>query len=663
MPDLHALVQRMIEGGESEDDIANVIRHFSAAPSRPVSAEDFAPPQPDGSALGRFVSNAAEMLNPITMITGTAHALAHPVDTAKALIGAQVGEAQKAADAAREGRLSETLGHGAAALLPLVGPLAAHAGEQIGSGDIAGGLGTTAGLLAPAALGAFAHAAPEAGLTVKPILPVADADALAFAERNAIPVDAATATSNKFVKAAQHLSDRSLAGSVVANRAGAAQAERLATIGEQLAAKAHPTPMSAAAAGDLARGAVGEVVGTQNRLAGDAYDTLRALEAASQTDFAGEVPAQLPPDRVGHFTLPKPKATLSDDQLDAFLAKHGGTNTAPQDWRAAPINTPLPAKPLVPMVVDIGPVQEAIKPLADQLAAKKAVVGSLMGHEATAAAKIDALLNGPQHVPLSVADSALSDLKAITRTPKGGLRTPGQAKAAAVVDQLHQAVGRTAQAAGPEATAALEAGRTATKAKYAAADVLKFLSGPNNTKSGATAFRGLTQTGDTAANRLRDVLTQAPQTKPVIARAVLDGLIAHPTAGAAKTWADWNKLGARTKALLFTPEHTKDLNDFFKLRKLIAENPNPSGTAHTALSLAQGGLLLAEPVSGASVQLGSGTLSALLHSPRAVKLLTKGFTIPLADKAASAAWLAALSKAVGDATNPTGFQTATGPAR
>jgi flagellar biosynthesis chaperone FliJ len=40
-------------------------------------------------------------------------------------------------------------GHGLATVLPAIGPAAANAGEMIGSGDIAGGLGAAAGVLAP----------------------------------------------------------------------------------------------------------------------------------------------------------------------------------------------------------------------------------------------------------------------------------------------------------------------------------------------------------------------------------------------------------------------------------------------------------------------------------------------------------------------------------
>lgn len=74
------------------------------------------------------------------------------------LAAPQVEEYKKAQALAKErgykdGRAAladpEIAGHFAATFTPFVGPMAAHAGEQFGSGDVAGGLGTSAVLFAP----------------------------------------------------------------------------------------------------------------------------------------------------------------------------------------------------------------------------------------------------------------------------------------------------------------------------------------------------------------------------------------------------------------------------------------------------------------------------------------------------------------------------------
>lgn len=100
-------------------------------------------------ALERFMSGAWKNLNPVTAATGLYGAVRHPIDTGKAIGNAQYAELEKALNDLRSGHYSEMVGHGIAGALPIIGPAAAAAGERIGSGDVAGGLGESAGLLAP----------------------------------------------------------------------------------------------------------------------------------------------------------------------------------------------------------------------------------------------------------------------------------------------------------------------------------------------------------------------------------------------------------------------------------------------------------------------------------------------------------------------------------
>ncbi len=106
-------------------------------------------PAVEGGAVGRFLSNAGEMLNPVSMVKGAYGAVMHPIDTASNIISAQTAEGRTAADAFQQGDYGRAIGHGLAAVTPLVGPVAAQAGEQMAAGDIAGGLGKAAGLVAP----------------------------------------------------------------------------------------------------------------------------------------------------------------------------------------------------------------------------------------------------------------------------------------------------------------------------------------------------------------------------------------------------------------------------------------------------------------------------------------------------------------------------------
>jgi hypothetical protein len=131
-----------------------------AAPDQPTPAA--APP----SALSRFASNFGEMLNPVTAIKGIAHAVANPVETGQAILQASGEQLGQAKDAFGRGDYMEAGGRTLAAI-PLIGPAAAAAGDQIASGDVAGGLGKGAGLLTGAAL--VGPAARAAGKVAKPV--------------------------------------------------------------------------------------------------------------------------------------------------------------------------------------------------------------------------------------------------------------------------------------------------------------------------------------------------------------------------------------------------------------------------------------------------------------------------------------------------------------
>jgi hypothetical protein len=60
--------------------------------------------------------------------------------------------------------------HALAGSVPFVGPAALHAGEQIGSGDVAGGLGSAAGVLAPLVAGKAAPALADVAGKAAPAL-------------------------------------------------------------------------------------------------------------------------------------------------------------------------------------------------------------------------------------------------------------------------------------------------------------------------------------------------------------------------------------------------------------------------------------------------------------------------------------------------------------
>lgn len=102
---------------------------------------------PSLESAGRFLTNAADAAI-VQPIKGIASAVAHPIDTVSGIAAASLDQVKQAKNAAAMGRYWEAGGHALGAL-PVIGPAAVQAGEQIASGDIAGGLGRAAGMLAP----------------------------------------------------------------------------------------------------------------------------------------------------------------------------------------------------------------------------------------------------------------------------------------------------------------------------------------------------------------------------------------------------------------------------------------------------------------------------------------------------------------------------------
>lgn len=298
--------------------------------------------------------------------------------------------------------------------------------------------------------------------------------------------------------------------------------------------------------------------------------------------------------------------------------------------------------------VDLRVAKESLTPLYQSLKRESELV-PLMGDKARALTALDRLLNGPDHAPLSTVDAALGELKTFARSDVPELRSAGQGAAAQAVKQLDEWVKLTAENAGPEAVAALEQGRAATVAKYQAAGVLETLS-----DEGVKTFQKLTARGDSAIGDLRRVAQQAPGELPKIGRAYLDQLLEKATADGGFAHGpvianEWQKLGAETKRLLFkTPGHVDELDKFFRLARMTAKNANPSGTAHAlaAASAVQGGSVIAvltgalDPITGVAALVGPPAVSKFLHSPAGVRILTKGFSVPLGSKAARTAWAA-----------------------
>ena len=209
---------------------------------------------------------------------------------------------------------------------------------------------------------------------------------------------------------------------------------------------------------------------------------------------------------------------------------------------------------------------------------------------------------------------------------------------------------------GAEGLQLLRDGRTATVAKYDAADVLMALEGKN--AEPVQAFNKLVWPKDAGIARLREVAKLAPEQMPRVGRAYIDALLNKATAEGgfsreASMLRDWQSLGPETKKILFKdPGKIRDLDNFFLLAKKAAETPNPSGTAKVNTFTAGLGYIAIDPTTAVPMLIGTGALSKLLHSPRAVAALSRGLDPKFNTGLGRAATAANILKVAGDQAKP-----------
>ena len=132
MDELQQVVQRMLDAGESEENIAAVIAGWeenTAAPNVFSQSGTQSAAQGVGGFLGRLKDVAKGV------IPGAIEAAKNPLQTLKNLHESQMQQFDKAGERFATGRTSEGIGHGVAGLIPFLGPAAATVGEGIGTGD------------------------------------------------------------------------------------------------------------------------------------------------------------------------------------------------------------------------------------------------------------------------------------------------------------------------------------------------------------------------------------------------------------------------------------------------------------------------------------------------------------------------------------------------
>lgn len=592
-----------------DNDLAAVRAEFEAdlRGVRQTGASAEAPPaRPSGLAEAASEFWKAQPVHPIDIAKGLYRTVTDLPGTVRDVLAAQQKPLDRAAESFQQGD------YGAAALdvlnyaVPVIGPQISdlqhryRAGEIGAGGLLGGGVGLGLQAVTPPKAANAGRLRAIHGITNPNVVERA---AVAFGQREGIPIDAATATGNPVVRGAQNLADRSLAGGLSGQRARAAQEAALAQTGQRLATRAHRTAVSPYQAGEAVQDAVEARIGRFSQDANVAYDTLRTIEADPKNTRNVRI---------------KVETTAAD-------------GTRKMDTVTVPMQLP----------VDLRTVKTQLRPVYDRMTRQMPVAQQRADPALHA---IKNILDSPDYMPASIIDVDLSAIKQLART-SGPTRNTSQGLAATAVKTLDLEVQRAVAQGGPDAVRALRDGRAATTSKYASADLLKRLR-----DEPTQVFQQATWANDAGLDRLRAIQREAPAEMAQVGRAYLDDLMNTATAEggfsrSASIQSKWAKLGPETKKLLFKHDaYIKDLDNFFMLAKKMQENPNPSGSGYTAALTGQGVLLLTEPVSGAALTLAGYGLSRLLHSRAGVQALTRGLTVPVGQKAAAASAFSTLAK-------------------
>lgn len=509
-----------------------------------------------------------------------------------------------------EGRIRKS-----AAMVPLLGPRIAQAQDLLGGGETARGLGamTDVGLQVATLRGPKGPTAKVFPALFKPRLNPAEADAVAAGlARDPRLIDTATASGSPFALKLQRATEATYAGSPTAERVAITRGEQMPAWADDLAAQAGPTATPLTAGKAIKEGVQARIDALHAR-ANRAYDRFRQIEAD---------PAHTQQVQTGSY----------------------------KDWNPTGDGTLVDVPIMSPMQlpVDLRTAKQSLRPLYDRLMRQLDVTKQ---QASPGLHVLRQVLDGPDFAAASQVEIDLGTIKSLARTTEaGGMKTASQGIASKGVQALSDAVDAAILPAGPDARRALDAGRAATRAKHAALDILDPLVAGKG--EDVAAYRQLVQAKDASLGFLQDVQKLAPNEIPKVARATLEDIFMPSRAAGGWTratgaFAKWQSLGPETKQLLFGAAHTKALDDFFLLGKMLERTPNASGTALTLSGV--GSLLEAvrNPRTGVPSLLAAGSIAKLMNSPAGVRLLTQGLSIP-ANSVRAAAWAAEVNRFAGE---------------
>jgi hypothetical protein len=596
LDEIHAEATKKDEGGKLPSDVP----------------EGYQPPRQS------FLERRAEEAR--NVVPGLWNIVRHPYLTGKATLDAMQAEAAKARQAPT---FSEQFGHALASAIPVVGPAAAQAGEELGKGDFLEGAYQTGMLVGPSVSKLLPARAGKFGPLVKTVTnPVQEralselgqATSAAGASRTPIPMSAGQRSGQLGLQRLERVTLPNVPGS--GSRAHLAQAgteEALAKRGGEITSSVSPvrTDVVGAAKPILEVRLPARI----NRLKGRAdalYDSVRKDAAANQ------------------------KAIQTGTKTSPILGPSG-----------QPITTPVMTVFETPVALD--PIRTGLRSIYEEL--ERSLPDAKRANSPAWKSLQELMTSDKTHMNALDFDRTLSALKAITRDGSSTvLSNRAQGLAKQMIQSGEAEFQKAMQGAGLDTLAKLKKARDAVRAYHQTADLLSELpSEPGK------LYSHLTQGGDKSLNLLEDLNRVAPNELRVVGRTYLEELMSRATAKGgfdrvAGIGRDWGKLGPRTKELMFGKDLTQELDRFMVGGEGLTRPLNPSGTAHSAVAslgtvglayetakhLLQGQFLKAAGTAVAAPAV-ANVAARLLFSPSGRDFLLKARSVPIQGPARAAA--------------------------
>lgn len=493
------------------------------------------------------------------------------------------------------------------AAVPLIGPPAQKAANQLRAGNVSGSAGTILGAFGPVAVGeVLPTKIPGIAKSRNPEV----ARAMDLSLREGVPLGLAAASDRPNLLRAQFVADAGSLAGFIDRQTPVAQGFK--QFGARLAEEVRPG------------------VSTTKQVAGT--EQVKAL-----------------------------RNVRTQAKLDASDAAERLTEIAENHVEPRPVIRPdAEGKPTTVMVdmalpIDRGEAQAAFAPVLERMARTYPSTQQLSSKAFQAVKNI---VEGDQYAPLQ---AVLDDLSAIGErarpSGKAGSRNAREGALAFAYRKLSSAVENALDGIGPDAAEArkmLEARNASTTTKWQVEEELAMLGQPRprgRTKlteiRGATAANRLLQPGDANLELLQQVQQRTPAEPANLGRAWLEDRLRKSFShgdltGTRKMLDDWDALGDQTKAIIFPDRGVRGrINDYMLAMKKWSESPNASGTGaiNVTANILRGAIGAATGTAAAGVTPGLGPLlgyqvglsaaSLALHSPMLARIFTRDLTAPL----------------------------------